>query len=100
MNIHISKKFVTTLIMFAAAFILVMLLFIKKPHIVKSKNKYIRAIMVFSLAFVPGVLAASVCAKTIVTLYERVFASPAQIVCEAEEKEENEELRYRETKDE
>lgn len=88
MHFHISEKVWYTLACFAVAFIGVMTLFLKRPDIVKSKNKYIRAVMVFALAFVPGVLAASICAKTIVTVYDNFISEPTQIVEEAEEEEE------------
>lgn len=90
MHFHISEKMWYTLACFAVAFIGVMSLFIKRPDIVKSKNKFVRAAMVFSLAFVPGVLAASICAKTIVTVYDNFVSEPTQIVEEAEEEEETE----------
>ena len=98
MHFHISEKVWYTLACFAVAFIGVMTLFLKRPDIVKSKNKYIRAVMVFALAFVPGVLAASLCAKTIVTVYERFIAEPPQIVEEAEE-DDDDEIGSREEKD-
>ena len=88
MHFHISEKVWYTLACFAVAFIGVMTLFLKRPDIVKSKNKYIRAVMVFALAFIPGVLAASICAKTIVTVYDNLISEPPQIVEEAEEQEE------------
>ena len=91
MHFHISEKMWYTLACFAVAFIGVMSLFIKRPDIVKSKNKFVRAAMVFALAFVPGVLAASICAKTIVTVYDNFISEPTQIVEEAEEAEEEEE---------
>lgn len=91
MHFHISEKMWYTLACFAVAFIGVMALFIKRPDIVKSKNKLVRAAMVFALAFVPGVLAASICAKTIVTVYDNFMSEPTQIVEEAEEAEEEEE---------
>jgi uncharacterized membrane protein YqhA len=87
MHFHISEKVWYTLACFAAAFVAVMLLFIKRPDIVKSKNKTVRAVIVFALAFVPGVLAASICAKTIITVYENFIAEPTEIVEEAEERE-------------
>ena len=90
MHFHISDNVLYSLVSFAAAFVIVMTLFIKRPDIVKSKNKFVRGAMVFALAFVPGVLAASVCAKTIVTVYESFIADPPQIVEEAEEEEETE----------
>ena len=99
MHFHISEKVWYTLACFTAAFVLVMTLFIKRPDIVKSKNKIVRAVMVFALAFVPGVLAASICAKTIVTVYEKVSAEPSQIVEEAYE-EEDEEIEMKRTEEE
>ena len=41
----------------------------------------------FAIAFVPGVLAASICAKTIVTVYESFIAPPSEIVEEIDEKD-------------
>jgi hypothetical protein len=87
MHFHISDKVWYALGCFAAAFIVVMTLFIKRPDIVKSKNKYVRAVMVFAIAFVPGVLAASICAKTIVTVYESFIIPPSEIVEEIDEKD-------------
>ena len=87
MHFHISEKVWYALACFAVAFVLVMTLFIKRPDIVKSKNRYVRAVMVFALAFVPGVLAASICAKTLVMVYENFIADPTGIVEEVEEKE-------------
>ena len=100
MHFHISEKVWYALACFAAAFVLVMTLFIKRPDIVKSKNKIVRAVMVFALAFVPGVLAASICAKTIVMVYENFIAEPTGIVEEVEEKDEDEEIRMKRTEDE
>lgn len=88
MHFHISEKVRFMLISFAAAFILVMFLFIKFPNIVKSKNKIIRAVMLFAIAFVPGVMAASICAKTIVTVYDNFLADAPQSVVENEEETE------------
>ena len=90
MHFHISEKVWYTLACFAVAFVGVMTLFIKRPDIVKSKNKLVRGTMVFALAFIPGVLAASICAKTIVTVYDNLISEPAHIVEEAEEEEETE----------
>ena len=87
MHFHISEKVWYTLACFAVAFIGVMALFIKRPDIVKSKNKFVRGAMVFALAFVPGVLAASICAKTIVTIYDNFIPEPTQIVEEDMEEE-------------
>lgn len=87
MHFHISEKVWYTLACFAAAFVIIMALFLKRPDIVKSKNKYVRVIMVFALAFVPGVLAASICARTIVTVYDNFISDPSGIVEEAEEED-------------
>ena len=87
MHFHISEKVWYTLACFSVAFIGVMALFIKRPDIVKSKNKFVRGAMVFALAFVPGVLAASICAKTIVTIYDNFIPEPTQIVEEDMEEE-------------
>ena len=100
MHFHISEKVWYALACFAAAFVLVMTLFIKRPDIVKSKNRYVRAVMVFALAFVPGVLAASICAKTLVMVYENFIADPTGIVEEVEEKEEEKELEVKRSEDE
>lgn len=78
-------KIIITAVCFAAAFVLLMFLFIKKPHIIKSKNRYIRAVMFFSILFVPGVLAASVAAKTITSVYNRFFDNGTDIVEEYSE---------------
>lgn len=90
--IHISPKLKITAACFAASFLLVMYLFIRKPHIVKSRNRAVRAVMAFALAFVPGVLAASICAGTITAAYDRFFRPDDQITTEElEETEEDEE---------
>ena len=95
MKIHMSNKLLVTLISFAIAFILVMFLFIKKPHIVKSKNKYIRAVMVFAIAFVPGVMAASICAKTITTVWDRFFdTNNVEVICEDDDEDEENRKQY------
>lgn len=91
MHFHISKRMIYAVISFVIAFIAVMFLFIKRPDIVKSKNKLVRTVMVFALAFIPGVLTASICAKTVVSLYDSFFAdNAAEIVCESEDCEEEE----------
>ena len=64
-----------------------MLKYMQESDIVKSKNKIVRAVMVFSLAFVPGVLAASICAKTLVTVYESFTSEPKEIVEEIDEED-------------
>lgn len=96
MDIEINGRLVRLAVCFAAAFAAVMFLFIRKPHIVKSRNRYIRAAMAFALAFVPGVLAASLCAKTITTLYDSIAGNEPGITSEAEEREETEEERENE----
>ena len=93
MHFHISEKVWYTLACFAVAFVGVMTLFIKRPDIVKSKNKFVRGAMVFALAFIPGVLAASICAKTIVMVYENFIDAPTGIVEEVDEKEEEAEMK-------
>lgn len=91
MHIHLSGKVKFAIVTFMIAFIVVMSLFIWKPHIVKSKNRYLRAFFVFAIAFIPGVLAASVCAKTITTVWDKFFTSEVEeIVMEEEETEEKE----------
>ena len=91
MHFHISEKVIFMLVSFAAAFVLVMILFLKFPDIVKSKNKIIRAVMVFAIAFVPGVMAASICARTIVAVYEKFTEEPPQMISITEDFEEAEE---------
>ena len=93
MHFHISEKVWYTLACFAVAFVGVMTLFIKRPDIVKSKNKLVRGAMVFALAFIPGVLAASICAKTIVMVYDSFIDDPTGIVEEVDEKEEEAEMK-------
>lgn len=89
MEFHISRRLAVTLAMFGVSFILVMLLFIKKPDIVKSKNKIVRGIMVFAVAFVPGVMAASICAALITGLWNNyIVSNETEIVEEAEEEAE------------
>ncbi len=96
MNIHLSDKVKFGAVSFAVAFAAVMAVFLWKPHIVRSRNRYLRAFFVFAIAFIPGVLAASICAKTITTVFEKAFSSePVKITMEVsgenEEKEEEKE---------
>ncbi|MCR4888349.1 MAG: hypothetical protein K5979_04110 [Ruminococcus sp.] len=73
-NFFMNPKFIVTAAIFVAAFVLVTLLFVKKPNVIKEcKNPYIKAVAVFCLAFVPGVFMATVCAKAITALYGRFF---------------------------
>lgn len=91
MHIHLSGKVKFAIVTFIIAFIVVMSLFIWKPHIVKSKNRYLRAFFVFAIAFIPGVMAASICAATITTVWNKYFPSETEeIVMEEEETEEEE----------
>ncbi|MBQ9898293.1 MAG: hypothetical protein IJM44_02410 [Ruminococcus sp.] len=78
------------LIGFVLTFVLVMILFIRKPHIAKSRNRCVRAAVLFALVFVPGVLAASVCAKSITSLYGWISGEETGVT---EETEEDAELR-------
>ena len=92
--IHISPKLKLTAACFAASFLLVMYLFIKKPDIVRSKNRKVRAVMAFALAFIPGVLAASICAGTLTAAYDRFLRPDDQTMTDeldTEEEEEDEE---------
>ena len=68
-----SRKVRFMLISFAIAFVVVMGLFIIRPDIVKSKNKFVRGFFAFALVFIPGVFAASVCAATITLTYKKLF---------------------------
>ena len=90
MHIHLSDKVKFVIVTFVIAFIVVMSLFIWKPHIVKSKNKYLRTFFVFAIAFIPGVLAESVCAKTITTVWDKFFTSEVEEIVIEEETEEKE----------
>lgn len=90
MHFHLSDKVKFVIVTFVIAFIVVMSLFIWKPHIVKSKNKYLRTFFVFAIAFIPGVLAASVCAKTITTVWDKFFTSEVEEIVIEEETEEKE----------
>ena len=67
------KKLLIAAVGFAVAFVLVMALFFKKPHILRTRNRIIRAVMVFSVAFVPGVMAASICAAGLIKLMDRIL---------------------------
>lgn len=73
MPFHLSAKVRFMLISFVIAFIIVMGLFIVRPDIVHSKNKYVRGFFAFALVFIPGVFAASVCAATITVAYKKLF---------------------------
>ena len=92
MHFHFNNRLRFVLLSFVIAFAAVMFLFIRKPHIIRSKNRYIRTFFIFAIAFVPGVLAASICAKTVTTVFERFFNSdPLAITMEDMEEAEEEE---------
>ncbi len=91
MHIHLSRKLIITLAMFVVSFILIMMLFIKRPDIVRSKNKKVRAVMVFAIAFVPGVMAASVCAALITGLWNNAVTAEETSIVEQEEEADEEE---------
>ena len=57
---------------FSVSFTLIMLLFLKKPDILESKNKFIRTVMLFCVAFVPGVMSASICAKILTAFLSHI----------------------------
>jgi hypothetical protein len=85
MRIHLNDKVKFIIISFVIAFIAVMSLFIWKPDIVRSKNKYVRAFFAFAIVFIPGVMGASICAVTITTVWNKLFASRTEkIIMEAE----------------
>lgn len=93
MNIrfHLSSKVKFLIISFIIAFVVLMLLFIWKPDVMRSKKRWIRAVFVFSIAFVPGVMAAMICAKTITVVWDKVFArNSTEIVSDIEENDEEE----------
>lgn len=91
MHIHLSRRLIITLAMFVLSFILIMILFIKRPDIVKSRNRIVRAVMVFSIAFVPGVMAASICAALITGLWNNAAVPEETAVIEQEDEAEEEE---------
>ena len=92
MYFHVSNKFIVTAVMFVIAFIVVTFIFVKKPHIAKSRNRAVRAAVIFCIAFVPGVLAATICAKTITEVCSRIWGEPQnEIVMSAEDDDDEEE---------
>ena len=94
MHFQVSGRLILTAAMFAAAFIAVTFIFVKKPHLVKRRNRIVRTAVIFCIAFVPGVLAATVCAKGVMDICTHVFGEGITASEEfAEEDEEEEEKR-------
>ena len=91
MHFHISNKLIVTAVMFVVSFIAVTFIFVKKPHLAKSRNKAVKAAAIFCIAFVPGVLAATVCAKTITEVCSRVWGEPQNEIVMSEEEDDEEE---------
>jgi hypothetical protein len=94
MEFHVSNKLIVTAVMFAVAFVLVTFIFFRKPHIARSKNRLVRAAAIFCIAFVPGVLAATVCAKALTEICTHVFSDVAQTVAEEIVDDDNEEEKH------
>lgn len=80
MHFNVSNKLILTAVMFVIAFIVVTFIFIKRPDIAKSKNRTVRAAVIFCIAFVPGVLAATVCAKTLTEICSHIRGETESIV--------------------
>ena len=93
MEFHVSNKLIVTAVIFVVAFILVTFIFFRKPHIARSRNRFVRLTALFCIAFVPGVLAATVCAKAMTEIYTHVFGDSGQTVAEelAEDDDDEEE---------
>ena len=96
MGFHVSNKLIVTAVMFAVAFVLVTFIFFRKPHIARSKNRLVRVAAIFCIAFVPGVLAATVCAKALTEICTHVFGDVAQTVAEEIVDDDNEEEKHAE----
>ena len=94
MGFHVSNKLIVTAVMFAVAFVLVTFIFFRKPHIARSKNRLVRAEAIFCIACVPGVLAATVCAKALTEICTHVFGDVAQTVAEEIVDDDNEEEKH------
>lgn len=67
-----EEKIILWLRCFSTSFMLIMFLFLKKPDILESKNKVVRTVMLFCVAFVPGVMSASICAKILTTFFNHI----------------------------
>ena len=99
MHFNVSNKLILTAVMFVIAFIVVTFIFIKRPDIAKSKNRTVRAAVIFCIAFVPGVLAATVCAKTLTEICSHLRGETESIVLsedidDDEEEEDDEEEKH------
>lgn len=99
MHFNVSNKLILTAVMFVIAFIVVTFIFIKRPDIAKSKNRTVRAAVIFCIAFVPGVLAATVCAKTLTEICSHIRGETERIVLsedidDDEEEEDDEEEKH------
>ena len=91
MHFQVSSKLIVTAAMFVSAFVAVTFVFVKKPHLVKSKNRIVRTAVIFCVAFVPGVLAATVCAKAVTEIYAHVFDGDITVSEELPEEDDEEE---------
>ena len=99
MHFNVSNKLILTAVMFVIAFMVVTFIFIKRPDIAKSKNRTVRAAVIFCIAFVPGVLAATVCAKTLTEICSHIRGETESIVLSGdidddEEEEDDEEEKH------
>lgn len=99
MHFNVSNKLILTAVMFVIAFMVVTFIFIKRPDIAKSKNRTVRAAVIFCIAFVPGVLAATVCAKTLTEICSHIRGETESIVLsedidDDEEEEDDEEEKH------
>ena len=94
MEFHVSNKLIVTAVIFVVVFILVTFIFFRKPHIARSKNRFVRLTALFCIAFVPGVLAATVCAKALTEICTHVFGDVAQTVAEEIVDDDNEEEKH------
>ena len=99
MHFNVSNKLILTAVMFVIAFMVVTFIFIKRPDIAKSKNRTVRSAVIFCIAFVPGVLAATVCAKTLTEICSHIRGETESIVLsedidDDEEEEDDEEEKH------
>lgn len=90
MHFHISNKIAATAVIFVFTFVIVTLIFFRKPNLVRSKNRFVRLTAIFCIAFVPGVLAATVCAKALTEIYSYVFDIEAPMISEELDEEDDE----------
>ena len=90
MHFHISDKTLVTSVIFSVAFIAVTLILVRKPNLVKSKNRFVRLTALFCIVFVPGVLAATVCAKALTEIYSNVFGNDNLTISEELDEDDDE----------